>query len=107
MEGWADAFSQIALAFDRDQNSMARDGLNRLSEATDQAKGVVRLRLYPDTIDSGVVGVKARVTLDYLRGLRPPVRLKMSEIRRARQPWEQAVVAASAPLRDWSVRAPA
>jgi hypothetical protein len=102
VDGWATAMHMIAEGVQSDNQSAAREGLSILVEASVTAKLVVRGPLYPNLVPNK--GRAKRVfpvgdALAYLLAVSPPRRVAKTALRHAKQPWEQAIIAAGSPLR--------
>lgn len=93
VENWAEAFDRIARAVESDQQHLAQAGFDLFESATEAACDVV---LVGSRTTSSV-----RRALDYLEGLTPPVKVSSKAVKRAKDPWKAAIIAAGAPLR-WS-----
>ncbi len=102
VDGWATAMHMIAEGVELDYQSAAREGLSILVEATVTAKLVVRGPLYPNLV-SYRNGAKRVFPVDealrYLLAVSPRRGVPRTAVRHAKQPWEQAIIAAGSPFR--------
>ena len=102
VDGWATAMHMIAEGVALDYQSAAREGISLLVEASAKAKLVVRRGLYPNLV-SNRNGAKRVFPVDealmYLLAVSPPRGVAKAAVRQAKQPWEQAIIAAGSPFR--------
>jgi hypothetical protein len=102
VDGWATAMYMIAEGVESDSQNAAREGLSILVEASVTAKLVVRGPLYPNLMRNkgrAKRGYPVGDALAYLLAVSPSRRVPKRALRRAKQPWEQAIIAAGSRLR--------
>lgn len=102
VDNWGMGLSMIAEGIELDNQSAARRGLSLLVEASAKAELVVRGPLYPNLV-SYRNGAKRVFPVDealrYLLAVSPPRGVPKTAVRHAKQPWEQAIIAAGSPFR--------
>lgn len=102
VDEWARGLGMLAEGVELDNQNAAQKGLTLLVEAAMTAKRVVRGPVYPNLVrikkGAGRVYLVGEA-LDYLFALSPPRRVSKTAMRHAKQPWEQAIIAAGSPFR--------
>ena len=99
---WANAMDTLAQGIELDQQSVVREGLSLLVEASDTAKLVVRRSIYPNLVLKRGGAERASLVGDSLAdlsALSPSQRVPSAVVGRAKQPWYQSIVAAGSPIR--------
>ena len=99
VDGWAEAMTSIARGIELDQQHVADDGFALLADAADIAKRVVRSPVYPNLLHTHAGPSLVGESLASLAGLSPPAKVSKVAVRRAKQPWEKAIISAASPFR--------
>jgi hypothetical protein len=99
VDGWAEAMTSLARGIELDQPYLVEDGFSLLADAANTAKRMVRTPLYPNLLHTRAGSSRVGESLASLAGLSSSARVPKVAVRRAKQPWERAIISAGSPFR--------